>query len=78
MGCTIETDSNKKPDAIFGLMTKGADTARVLRSMESSMYYHENNVASAKRLVRILWKATFVCNVFCQKSRNCGCGLIEI
>nr|GEU88302.1 glycoprotein 3-alpha-L-fucosyltransferase A-like [Tanacetum cinerariifolium] len=49
--CAVECKfgfGNKKADAVFGL-PPGADTAGVLRSMESAQYYAENNIATARR-----------------------------
>ncbi|PWA44237.1 Glycosyl transferase, family 10 [Artemisia annua] len=49
--CAVECKfgfSNTKADAVFGL-PPGADTAGVLRSMESAQYYAENNIATARR-----------------------------
>ncbi|KAK6946111.1 Glycosyl transferase family 10 [Dillenia turbinata] len=48
VGCKFGFDSNGKPDAGFG-MPQQAGTASVLRSMESSQYYSENNLAQARR-----------------------------
>ncbi|GMN37630.1 hypothetical protein TIFTF001_006977 [Ficus carica] len=48
VGCQFGFDQNKKPDAAFGIpQQKG--TASVLRSMESSQYYAENNLDQARR-----------------------------
>ncbi|KAJ9561031.1 hypothetical protein OSB04_006191 [Centaurea solstitialis] len=49
--CDVECKfgfENKKADAVFGL-PNGANTAGVLRSMESAQYYAENNIAMARR-----------------------------
>lgn len=47
MGCHFGFDDSKKADAAFGIpQPKG--TATVLRSMESSQYYSENNLAQAR------------------------------
>ncbi|KAK4340232.1 hypothetical protein RND71_041694 [Anisodus tanguticus] len=50
VGCKYEfgTDPNKKPDATFRPPEQN-DTARVLRSMESTLYYPENNLTLARR-----------------------------
>ncbi|ERM93474.1 hypothetical protein AMTRI_Chr04g247480 [Amborella trichopoda] len=50
VGCTFANDrlSNRKPDAAFGLHGE-PETASVLRSMESSHYYSENNLDHARR-----------------------------
>ncbi|PSS26107.1 Glycoprotein like [Actinidia chinensis var. chinensis] len=48
VGCKFGFNPNKKPDAAFGLIEQPG-TARVLRSMESSHYYAENNLAHARR-----------------------------
>ncbi|KAA8536201.1 hypothetical protein F0562_028679 [Nyssa sinensis] len=48
VGCTFGFDPKRKPDAAFGLHQQ-AGTASVLRSMESSQYYSENNIALARR-----------------------------
>ena len=50
MGCTFGFDSSKKPDAAFGTPQQ-AGTASVLRSMESSQYYAENDIDQARRWV---------------------------
>ncbi|PSS29333.1 Fucosyltransferase-like protein [Actinidia chinensis var. chinensis] len=47
VGCTFGFNPNKKPDADFGLPQQPG-TASVHRSMESSHYYSENNIASAR------------------------------
>ncbi|XP_019157852.1 PREDICTED: glycoprotein 3-alpha-L-fucosyltransferase A-like isoform X2 [Ipomoea nil] len=49
VGCIVGGNYNKQPDAVFGLMITAPNTTRVLRSMESSKYYPDNNIASAKR-----------------------------
>ena len=51
MGCKFGFDSNRKPDAAFGLPQQDG-AASVLRSMESAQYYAETNVAMARRWVR--------------------------
>ncbi|XP_027112491.1 glycoprotein 3-alpha-L-fucosyltransferase A [Coffea eugenioides] len=48
VGCKFGFDSNRKPDAAFGLPQQDG-AASVLRSMESAQYYAENNVAMARR-----------------------------
>ncbi|KAF8377541.1 hypothetical protein HHK36_030923 [Tetracentron sinense] len=48
VGCKFGYNPDKKPDASFGL-PRDAVTASVLRSMESSQYYAENNIAQARR-----------------------------
>ncbi|XP_058089509.1 putative fucosyltransferase-like protein isoform X2 [Magnolia sinica] len=50
VGCKFGHDSasDKRPDAAFGLH-QDPKTARVLRSMESSHYYPENNIGQARR-----------------------------
>lgn len=48
VGCKFSFDSARKADAAFGMPHPGG-TASVLRSMESSQYYAENNVAMARR-----------------------------
>ncbi|XP_010263546.1 PREDICTED: glycoprotein 3-alpha-L-fucosyltransferase A-like [Nelumbo nucifera] len=50
VGCKFgyQFGSDKKPDAAFGLVQDGA-IASILRSMESSHYYSENNIAQARR-----------------------------
>lgn len=48
VGCHFGFNANKKPDAAFGLPQQSG-TAGVLRSMESSHYYSENNIAQARR-----------------------------
>lgn len=66
MGCQFGFDQNKKPDAAFGIpQQKG--TASVLRSMESSQYYAENNLDQARRWVSTIlysffaiWRIHFV------------------
>ncbi|KAH9656038.1 glycoprotein 3-alpha-L-fucosyltransferase A [Citrus sinensis] len=46
--CKFGYDDDRKPDASFGMPQQpGTDT--VLRSMESSKYYAENNIAQARR-----------------------------
>lgn len=50
MGCNFGFDPTKKADASFGSPNQGG-TASVLRSMESSHYYAENNIAQARRWV---------------------------
>lgn len=48
VGCNFGYDDNRKPDASFGMSQQpGTDT--VLRSMESSQYYAENNIDHARR-----------------------------
>lgn len=48
VGCKFGHVSGKQPDAAFGL-TQEPGTASVLRSMESSHYYIENNIDQARR-----------------------------
>lgn len=48
VGCKFGFIDNKIPDATFGLPENSA-TASVLRSMESSHYYAENNIDLARR-----------------------------
>lgn len=48
VGCNFGHDQNKKADAMFGI-PEGTGPAGVLRSMESSLYYSENNLAIARR-----------------------------
>ncbi|XVE93365.1 hypothetical protein REPUB_Repub01dG0185800 [Reevesia pubescens] len=48
VSCTFGFDPSKKPDAAFGLPQQ-AGVAVVLRSMESTSYYSENNIAQARR-----------------------------
>ncbi|KAL5992821.1 putative fucosyltransferase-like protein [Asimina triloba] len=50
VGCKFAytSASDRKPDAAFG-MHQDPETARVLRSMESSHYYPENNIGQARR-----------------------------
>ncbi|KAF5745623.1 Fucosyltransferase 12 isoform 2 [Tripterygium wilfordii] len=49
VGCKFGFISGKKPDAIFALH-RAAGTATVVRSMESSHFYPENNIAQARRM----------------------------
>jgi glycoprotein 3-alpha-L-fucosyltransferase len=53
VGCvfTSSLTSERKPDAGFGYRGD-AETASVLRSMESSHYYPENDIAVARGWVR--------------------------
>ncbi|KAL5541084.1 hypothetical protein UlMin_043370 [Ulmus minor] len=48
VGCQFGFNPSKKPDAAFGVPHE-AGTASVLRSMESSQYYAENDIAQARR-----------------------------
>lgn len=48
VGCKFQFSPSKKPDATFGLGQQPG-TACVHRSMESSHYYSENNIANARR-----------------------------
>ncbi|KAK9096931.1 hypothetical protein Sjap_022428 [Stephania japonica] len=48
VGCNFGSIPEKKPDASFGLLRVGG-AATILRSMESSHYYAENNIAQARR-----------------------------
>lgn len=50
VGCKFGHSGGRKPDAGFGT-PQPAGTASVLRSMESSQYYMENNIAQARRWV---------------------------
>ncbi|XP_057527493.1 glycoprotein 3-alpha-L-fucosyltransferase A-like isoform X3 [Amaranthus tricolor] len=47
-GCKFGHSPSRKPDAAFG-WPQEQGTASVLRSMESSHYYAENNIANARR-----------------------------
>ncbi|KAH9316009.1 hypothetical protein KI387_024636, partial [Taxus chinensis] len=49
VGCTFSSSSfsERKPDAGFGFRGD-SETASVLRSMESSHYYPENNIDVAR------------------------------
>ncbi|XP_010519300.1 PREDICTED: putative fucosyltransferase-like protein [Tarenaya hassleriana] len=46
--CTFGLNSDKKPDAAFGLGHKPG-TLSIIRSMESAQYYQENDLAQARR-----------------------------
>ncbi|MFQ6649267.1 hypothetical protein Gotur_023527 [Gossypium turneri] len=48
VGCEFGFDPSKKPDAAFGL-SQEPGVATVLRSMESALYYSDNNIAQARR-----------------------------
>ncbi|KAF8410061.1 hypothetical protein HHK36_002583 [Tetracentron sinense] len=48
VGCEFGFNSDKKPDAAFDLL-RDAVTASVIRSMESSQYFEENNISEARR-----------------------------
>ncbi|KAF8013706.1 hypothetical protein BT93_I1539 [Corymbia citriodora subsp. variegata] len=48
VGCKFGFGSDRKPDGQIGLHGQ-AGTATILRSMESSQYYAENNIAQARR-----------------------------
>ncbi|KAJ4716313.1 glycoprotein 3-alpha-L-fucosyltransferase A-like [Melia azedarach] len=48
VGCNFGHDPDRQPDAAFG-SPQQPGTASVLRSMESSHYYSENNIAQARR-----------------------------
>ncbi|KAG5548155.1 hypothetical protein RHGRI_013751 [Rhododendron griersonianum] len=48
VGCKFQFNANQKPDATFGVGQQPG-TANVLRSMESSHYYSENNIDLARR-----------------------------
>lgn len=48
VGCKFGSSSHRKPDAAFG-SPGSAETAGVLRSMESEEYYSENNIDQARR-----------------------------
>uniref|UniRef100_A0A7N0TDN2 Fucosyltransferase n=1 Tax=Kalanchoe fedtschenkoi TaxID=63787 RepID=A0A7N0TDN2_KALFE len=47
VGCKFGFDSERKPDASFGLHREGG--VSVLRSMESAQYYRENEILHARR-----------------------------
>ncbi|KAL6963250.1 glycoprotein 3-alpha-L-fucosyltransferase [Sarracenia purpurea var. burkii] len=53
VGCKFEFNPDKKPDAAFGLPQQSG-TASVLRSMESSQFFPQNNIAFARRWVSML------------------------
>uniref|UniRef100_A0A1J3CWK7 Fucosyltransferase n=1 Tax=Noccaea caerulescens TaxID=107243 RepID=A0A1J3CWK7_NOCCA len=46
--CAFGSSSDKKPDAAFGLGHQPG-TLSIIRSMESAQYYHENDLAQARR-----------------------------
>ncbi|CAM8971733.1 unnamed protein product [Rhodiola kirilowii] len=48
VGCSYAYDHKEKADAVFGLSRKKGN-AKVLRSMESAVYYRENNLEVARR-----------------------------
>lgn len=48
VGCKFVFAPNKIPDATFDL-PRHRETASILRSMESSQYYAENNIDVARR-----------------------------
>ncbi|MBA0843041.1 hypothetical protein Goarm_000261, partial [Gossypium armourianum] len=48
VGCKFGFDPSKKTDAAFGL-SQEPGVATVLRSMESALYYSDNNIAQARR-----------------------------
>ncbi|XAR72904.1 Glycoprotein 3-alpha-L-fucosyltransferase [Bertholletia excelsa] len=48
VSCKFGYSPDKRPDAVFGLL-KQPPTANVIRSMESSLYYNENNIGVARR-----------------------------
>ncbi|XP_030523357.1 glycoprotein 3-alpha-L-fucosyltransferase A [Rhodamnia argentea] len=48
VGCKFGSSSDKEPDAQFGLNGQ-AGKAKILRSMESSQYYAENDIVQARR-----------------------------
>jgi len=50
VGCKFGFSADKAPDATFGI-PQNPETAGVLRSMESSHYYAENNIDLARRWV---------------------------
>lgn len=52
MGCQFGFNPGQQPDAIFGSPNQGS-VASVLRSMESSHYYPENNIDLARRWVSL-------------------------
>lgn len=54
MGCNFGHDPDRQPDAAFG-SPQQPGTASVLRSMESSHYYSENNIAQARRWVSTVY-----------------------
>lgn len=53
MGCQFELNPIMQVDAAVGLPERSG-IAGVLRSMESSQYYPENNIVQARR-----WVSTF-------------------
>lgn len=59
VGCKFQFNANQKPDATFGVGQQPG-TANVLRSMESSHYYSENNIDLARRWVSTLRDDSFV------------------
>ncbi|XVF45138.1 hypothetical protein PTKIN_Ptkin02bG0181200 [Pterospermum kingtungense] len=48
VSCSFRMDRSKKPDAVLDL-TLRSGVASVLRSMESALYYPDNNIALARR-----------------------------
>lgn len=59
VGCKFQFNANQKSDATFGVAQQPG-TANVLRSMESSHYYSENNIDLARRWVSTLRDDSFV------------------
>ena len=58
MGCQFGSNGNQ-PDGIFGVANQ-AGTSSVMRSMESSQYYPENNVEIARRWVSTIMKLLLI------------------
>ncbi|CAI0447198.1 unnamed protein product [Linum tenue] len=55
VGCQFGYDSNRTPDALFGMLNELSATVNVHRSMESAQYYPENDIATARRwLISVL------------------------
>ncbi|CAK9318064.1 unnamed protein product [Citrullus colocynthis] len=48
IGCEFQASPSKDPDAAFGLNHEGGMPS-IIRSMESSLYYADNNIAQARR-----------------------------
>ncbi|KAG5247663.1 alpha 1,3 fucosyltransferase [Salix suchowensis] len=53
VGCQFGFNFSKSPDARFGFPQQDG-TASVLRSMESTSYYAENNIAQARRTIEYI------------------------
>jgi glycoprotein 3-alpha-L-fucosyltransferase len=51
VGCEFGFSATKTPDATFGI-APDPTVESILRSMESSQYYSENNIAVARGWVR--------------------------